>query len=81
MIVVWIAIGAFFAIGLYLALFPTKLVSWWIERHRQITDKLGAFKPIGGYRLYLVLGPVVFRVAGLMLLGGSLYMAYIVLFR
>ena len=79
MVIVWIIIGALFLIGLYLTLFPNKLVSWWLKQHSQITDKIGAFKPVAGYRIYYKLGPIVFRIAGIVLIGGSLYGAYVAL--
>ena len=81
MIVGWVLIGLFFLLGVCLVIFPAKIASWWIERHRLFTDKIGGFKPVAGYRMYYVLGPNVIRIAGVLLLGGSVYIASMILFR
>jgi hypothetical protein len=77
----WILIGAFFILGVCLILFSGQIVSWWAEKHSQITkDWPDIFKPSGGYRFQIYIGAILFRIMGVVFVLFTLYVTYLLLF-
>jgi hypothetical protein len=77
---VWIVIAGFFLAGICLVIWSNKLVSWWINQHKHITDNIEMFKPVAGYQIYYKVGPIAFRILGILLIGFSITSVFIVLY-
>lgn len=77
-VILWIIVSCFFLLGIFLTIYSNKLTSWWLKQHKQMTDKIDidAFKPTDDYRFNYKIGPIMFRILGILLIGVSIFAVF-----